>query len=113
MDSTAGLGVERVMEVGGPGTFDRSVNVVRVDGNIGLVGVLTGLSGAINPTPIMAKSLTVWGIYVGSREMFADMSRGIEVHNLKQVIDQLTNIACVNMTVGSEGRHQILAGGTT
>jgi len=88
LDMTAGLGVDRVVEVGGPGTFDRSVNAVRVGGNIGLIGVLTGLSGAINPTPIMAKSLTVRGIYVGSREMFADMNRAIEVHNLKPVIDQ-------------------------
>jgi NADPH:quinone reductase-like Zn-dependent oxidoreductase len=88
LDMTAGLGVDRVVEVGGPGTFDRSVNAVRVGGNIGLIGVLTGLSDAINPTPIMAKSLTVRGIYVGSREMFADMNRAIEVHNQNPVIDQ-------------------------
>jgi len=88
LDMTGGLGVDRVVEVGGPGTFYRSVNAVRVGGNIGLIGVLTGLSGAINPTPIMAKSSTVRGIYVGSREMFTDMNRAIEAHNLKPVIDQ-------------------------
>ena len=88
LELTRGSGVDRVVEVGGPGTFDRSVNAVRVGGIIGLIGVLTGVSGAINPTPIMVKSITVKGIYVGSRAMFADMIRAIEAHNLKPVIDQ-------------------------
>lgn len=88
MELTAGSGVDRVVEVGRPGTFDRSVDAVRVGGTIGLIGVLTGVSGATNPTPIMAKSITVKGIYVGSRAMFADMYRAIEAHNLKPVIDQ-------------------------
>ena len=89
LELTGGSGVDRVVEVGGPGTFDRSVNAVRVGGIIGLIGVLTGVSGATNPTPIMAKSVTVKGIYVGSRTMFADMNRAIETHKLKPVIDQI------------------------
>jgi len=39
----------------------------------------------------MAKSITVKGIYVGSRAVFADMNRAIEAHNLKPVIDQTFN----------------------
>ena len=89
LELTGGSGVDRVVEVGGPGTFDRSVNAVRVGGIIGLIGVLTGVSGETNPTPIMAKSVTVKGIYVGSRAMFADMNRAIETHKLKPVIDQI------------------------
>ena len=89
LELTSGSGVDRVVEVGGPGTFDRSVNAVRVGGIIGLIGVLTGVSGATNPTPIMVKSVTVKGIYVGSRAMFADMNRAIETHKLKPVIDQI------------------------
>ena len=88
LELTGGSGVDRVVEVGGPGTFDRSVNVVRVGGIIGLIGVLTGMSGATNPTSIMRKSITVRGIYVGSRAMFGDMNRAIEAHNLKPMIDQ-------------------------
>ena len=89
LELTGGSGVDRVVEVGGPGTFDRSVNAVRVGGIIGLIGVLTGVLGTTNPTPIMAKSVTVKGIYVGSRAMFADMNRAIETHKLKPVIDQI------------------------
>jgi len=88
LELTGGSGVDRVVEVGGPGTFDRSVSAVRVGGIIGLIGVLTGMSGATNPTSIMRKSITVRGIYVGSRAMFGDMNRAIEAHNLKPMIDQ-------------------------
>ncbi len=85
---TGGKGVDRVVEVGGPGTFDRSVNAVRVGGIIGLIGILTGAAGQASPTAIMRKSITVRGIYVGSRAMFADMNRAIIAHRLKPVIDR-------------------------
>lgn len=88
LDMTGGLGVDRVVEVGGPGTFDRSVNAVRVGGIVGLIGILTGIGGQASPTAIMRKSVTIRGIYVGSRAMFADMNRAISAHGLKPVIDQ-------------------------
>ncbi len=88
LDLTGGKGADRVVEVGGPGTFDRSVNAVRVGGIIGLIGILTGAAGQASPTSIMRKSITIRGIYVGSRAMFADMNRAIAAHELKPVIDQ-------------------------
>lgn len=88
LELTGGTGVDRVVEVGGPGTFDRSVNAVRVGGIIGLIGILTGVAGQASPTAIMRKSVTVRGIYVGPRSMFADMNRAISSHGLKPVIDR-------------------------
>lgn len=88
LEMTDGVGVDRVVEVGGPGTFDKSVNAVRVGGIVGLIGILTGIAGQASPTAIMRKSVTVRGIYVGSRAMFADMNRAIAAHGLKPVIDQ-------------------------
>ena len=88
LEMTGGVGVDRVVEVGGPGTFDKSVNAVRVGGVVGLIGILTGVAGQASPTAIMRKSVTVRGVYVGSRAMFADMNRAITVHDLKPVIDQ-------------------------
>ncbi len=88
LDLTDGKGVDRVVEVGGPGTLDKSVNAVRVGGIVGLIGILTGAQGAVQPTSIMRKSVTVRGIYVGSRAMFAEMNRAIERHQLHPVIDQ-------------------------
>jgi NADPH:quinone reductase-like Zn-dependent oxidoreductase len=83
---TEGLGADHVVEVGGPGTLERSIAACRIAGHIALIGVLTG--GEINPTPIMRKSLTVHGIYVGSRAMFEAMNRTIAVAGLRPVIDR-------------------------
>lgn len=84
---TGGAGVDRVVEVGGPGTLERSIAAVRVAGQISLIGVLTGGAGQVVPTDIMRKSLTVRGVYVGSRRMFEDMARAIGLHRLSPVID--------------------------
>lgn len=88
IEMTGGVGVDRVVEVGGPGTFDKSVNAVRVGGVVGLIGILTGIAGQASPTAIMRKSVTVRGIYVGSRAMFADMNKAIEAHGIRPVVDQ-------------------------
>lgn len=83
---TDGRGVDVVVEVGGAGTIARSVAATRIAGRIALIGVLTG--GQFDPTAIMRKSINMQGIYVGSRAMFKDMLRAIELHGLKPVIDQ-------------------------
>jgi NADPH:quinone reductase-like Zn-dependent oxidoreductase len=85
-DLTEGVGVDHVVEVGGPGTLARSIAACRVAGHIALIGVLTG--GEINPIPIMRKSLTVHGIYVGSRAMFEAMNRALTAAGLRPVIDR-------------------------
>jgi NADPH:quinone reductase-like Zn-dependent oxidoreductase len=86
VELTDGLGVDHVVEVGGAGTLERSIAASRVAGQIALIGVLSG--GQINPTPIMRKSLTVHGIYVGSRAMFEAMNRAIAAAVLRPVIDR-------------------------
>jgi NADPH:quinone reductase-like Zn-dependent oxidoreductase len=84
---TDGRGVDHVVEVGGPGTFARSIKAARLGGHIALIGVLA--QGAqIDPTPIMRASLRVHGIYVGSRAMFERMNRAIAAAELKPVIDK-------------------------
>ncbi len=88
IDLTEGAGADRVIEVGGPGTLQRSINAVRVGGNIALIGILTGMDGAVSPTAMMRKSITLRGIYVGSRAMFSDMNKAISLHKLKPVIDE-------------------------
>ena len=85
---TGGAGVDGIVEVGGAGTFAQSLEAVRLGGAISLIGVLTG-AAEVNPTPIMRKSLSVRGIYVGSREMFEDMNRAIAAHGLRPVIDRV------------------------
>ncbi len=85
-EMTGGVGVDHVIEVGGAGTFERSVDAARIGGHVALIGVLAG--GAVNPTAVMRKSLTVHGIYVGSRIMFEAMNQAIEAAALEPVIER-------------------------
>jgi NADPH:quinone reductase-like Zn-dependent oxidoreductase len=86
LELTEGVGVDHVVEVGGAGTLERSIAACRIAGHIALIGVLTG--GEINPTSIMRKSLTLHGIYVGSRAMFEAMNRAIAAADLRPIIDR-------------------------
>lgn len=85
---TGGRGVDQVIEVGGPGTFERSLAATAVSGRVSLIGVLTGGAGAVNPMTALFNRITVQGIYVGSVEMFAAMNRAIEAAKLRPVIDR-------------------------
>lgn len=86
LDLTDGAGVDQVVEVGGAGTLQKSIDAVGFGGHIGLIGVLT--QGQIDPLPVLGKSIRLTGIYVGSREMFRDMNAAILANGLKPVIDR-------------------------
>lgn len=87
--ATGGLGVDHVIELGGPGTLEQSIQATRVGGRISLIGILTGVAGAVNPTAIMRASICLQGIYVGSREMCQAMTQAIAQHELRPVIDRV------------------------
>ena len=82
-------GVDHVVEVGGPGTLERSLRAADVNGHVHLIGVLTGQQGQVDPSPVLAKSLTVEGVMgVGSRAMFDRMLRAMAATEVEPVIDR-------------------------
>ena len=83
----SGGGVDLVVEVGGAGTFPRSLGAIKPGGKIGMIGVLT--QGESNPLMILGKRANVQGISVGSTQMFEAMNRAIAVNGLKPVIDKV------------------------
>lgn len=87
LEITRGEGVDYVVEVGGIGTLEKSLRAVRVGGQVSLIGILAGGTG-INPMPVLFKSIRLQGIYVGSRDMFEDMNRAMEVNRIHPVIDR-------------------------
>lgn len=80
-------GVDHVVEVGGAGTLPKSLQAVRIGGRVSLIGVLSGRGSEIDPMPILFKSITLQGIYVGSREMFETMNQAISQHRIYPIID--------------------------
>ncbi|QIR38271.1 NAD(P)-dependent alcohol dehydrogenase [Tolypothrix sp. PCC 7910] len=83
------IGVDHVVEVGGAGTLPKSLQAVRVGGRVSLIGVLSGRGNEIDPMPILFKSITLQGIYVGSRKMFEAMNQVIQDSQLQPVIDRI------------------------
>jgi NADPH:quinone reductase-like Zn-dependent oxidoreductase len=85
---TGGAGADLVLEVGGPGTFDRSLKSTRPGGTIALIGLLDPGKEPPNILPLLMNAQQVHGIYVGSVAMFRDMNRAIAVNQLRPVIDR-------------------------
>ncbi len=85
---TGGRGVDHVIEVGGPGTFARSLASIRIGGQINVIGYLGGQSAEINPIQIMFRRARIRGIPVGSRDSFEAMNRAIAATGLRPVIDR-------------------------
>ena len=88
IEITGGRGVDQIVEVGGPGTFAKSLNAIRTGGKISTIGVLAGMAD-INPAMILAKRADVRGISVGSTRMFEAMNRAFALNGIRPVIDRV------------------------
>jgi NADPH:quinone reductase-like Zn-dependent oxidoreductase len=88
--ATDQLGVDHVVETGGPGTLEKSMNCVAAGGQIAQIGVLTGFGP---PTcslfPLVARNVRLDGIYVGPRDAFVAMNRFFEQKKIQPVIDRV------------------------
>jgi len=86
--SPGGIGVEHIIEVGGPTTMAQSLNAIAIDGVISIIGFVGGFS---KDQPSFLDCLnhqcTVRGLLVGSRLLFEDMNAAIESNNIHPVVD--------------------------
>ena len=85
---TGGRGVDHVIEVGGPSTLEQSMIAVRVAGHISVIGILSGVSGAMNFVPALVKQVRLQGVLVGSRTQQQDMVRAINAAGMRPIIDR-------------------------
>jgi NADPH:quinone reductase-like Zn-dependent oxidoreductase len=89
LQSTGGIGVNHIIEVGGAGTLGRSMDCVAVGGHIALIGVLTGHADQVSPYPLLRKQASLRGVFVGSRGHFERMNAAIAVNRLEPVVDRV------------------------
>ena len=89
VELTGDTGVDHVVELGGLGTMEQSFRAARAGGRVSLIGVLTGFDTKVDPHAAMLKGLTIQAIVVGSRAMFEDLNRAVEVSGLRPVIDRV------------------------
>ncbi|KAL4886633.1 chaperonin 10-like protein [Aspergillus karnatakaensis] len=85
------LGLQRVIEVGGPQTIKQSFECVAAGGEICIIGFLTGLGyGSENgPTYLepLLRACLVRGVEVGNRVQFEEMVAVIEECGIRPVLD--------------------------
>lgn len=86
---TGKVGADHVVEVGGPGTLEKSLQATRNGGAIAQIGVLADPGAKISPLPILSKSLHLNGIYVGSRAMFQRMLTAFTINQVHPIIDRV------------------------
>lgn len=85
---TGGNGVDHVVEVGGPGTLERSLKSAAVGGHVHLIGVLDSPAAKVSPMLTVFNLLTVRGIYVGSRTMHEKTLAAMAANQIAPVIDK-------------------------
>jgi NADPH:quinone reductase-like Zn-dependent oxidoreductase len=86
---TGGVGVDHVVEVGGAGTLQQSLQAVRFGGTISLIGNLAGTKTELLLTHVFMQKIRLNGILVGDRESFEAMNRAIALHRLRPVVDRV------------------------
>ncbi len=87
VDLTGGLGVDHIIEVGGPTTLPQSLIAARTGGHLSMIGAVGGWEGSIPFMPVQAKRLRLQGVTVGSRADQIALVRAIEASQIKPVID--------------------------
>ncbi|QLI82519.1 NAD(P)-dependent alcohol dehydrogenase [Chitinibacter fontanus] len=85
---TGGMGVDHILELGGPETYARSINALASGGHIHQIGVLTGFGPTPNLWPLQFKNAHINGILVGSVAHFNALNAFLSQHQIRPVIDQ-------------------------
>ena len=88
--SPNGLGVDHVIEVGGPNTMTQSMQAIHSDGVITVIGFLGGVEGEKQPSTLDALTYQciIRGVLVGSRVQFEEMNQAIDANNIHMIVDE-------------------------
>lgn len=89
LQMTEGRGVDHVIEVGGAGTFARSLQATRFGGVISVLGFLAAGAASVDPMQILLRHVTVQGLMVGSVRAFEHMNAAIDAHGIKPIIHEV------------------------
>lgn len=86
---TGGRGVDRVVEVGGPGTIAQSLRAVALGGEIASIGFLSTENPGIDFFQLKGSGASFRNITVGDRAGLMDLARAVAATGLKPVIDRV------------------------
>jgi alcohol dehydrogenase len=86
---TGGRGVDRVVEVGGPGTIAQSLRAVALGGEIASIGFLSTDNPGIDFFQLKSSGASFRNITVGDRSGLIELTRVVASAGLKPVIDRV------------------------
>ncbi|MGA5504970.1 zinc-dependent alcohol dehydrogenase family protein [Streptomyces umbrinus] len=86
---TGGAGVDRIVEVGGPGTMSQSMAAIAPDAEIALVGFLDGSKSSIDFGELFRSSAHIRQVRVGDRQRLQETVAAVSAGSIKPVIDSL------------------------
>lgn len=86
---TGGVGVDRVLEVGGVDTLARSLAALRMGGTAAIIGRLSGTElPTLDPAAVYGGAKRLVGVLVGSAAMLDALARFTELHRIRPQIDR-------------------------
>lgn len=105
MELTDGVGADHIVDT--VGILKEALAAVRLGGTVAFVGLLAGISTDVDLVTFMGKSARVQAVDVGSRQMFDDMNRAIQLHTLHPVVDRVFGFSELGAALQylGEGRH--------
>ena len=86
---TGGAGVDRIVEVGGPGTLSQSMTAIAADAEIALVGFLDSSKTTIDFGELFRSSAHLRQVRVGDRQQLQQMVAAVGAAGIKPVIDSV------------------------
>lgn len=88
--SVGGEGVDHVLEIGGPATLKETLQAVKYEGVLSIIGQVGYSKREDVPQIIDAlpKVCIFRGVYVGSREQMEEMVQAIEINDIHPVVDE-------------------------
>jgi NADPH:quinone reductase-like Zn-dependent oxidoreductase len=105
IELTDGVGADYVVDT--VGNLKEALAAVRLGRTVAFVGLLAGMSTDVDLVTLMGKSARVQAVDVGSRLMFEDMNRAIQLHTLHPVVDRVFGFSELGAALKylGEGRH--------
>ncbi len=107
-DLTDGRGADHVIEIGGPGTLERSLQATRPGGTVSLIGVM-GPGREMDPSilmPAIMRNLRLQGIFVGSRQDYQAMNQALAANELRPIIDRAFDFAEAPDAIRQQGEGE-------
>lgn len=98
MELTGGIGADCVVDT--VGRLKDAIAAIRVSGTVMFVGLLDGMTAAIDLVTLMRKSAQLSAVDVGSRAMFEAMNAAIALHGIHPVVDRVFGFTELRAALG-------------